>query len=297
MSQVQRSPTPDHATATHDAAAEHTADELRYSAAQAAIAFGIPRIAPIVRSRAAPQAVTHEAAAGSAADVEDRTESLTANQRDAAGVFPPHGDQELQELRGRVADSVHGDPVTAALRMPDRELEERSQWGRAQPHTERLIVPVGPARPSLPKSTARPTAVLPHLGRGEAATRTVTLPPDPGLGMPASPGLARPAQIAKWALLGASAALLLLGVGFLGHALTVANLWPGAAGTAAAPRPPAAYRQRLLEQATFALRDGRPEQAVGLLLRYQASEPAGSADRTVEIMLRVLKKDLGTPAR
>jgi hypothetical protein len=51
-------------------------------------------------------------------------------------------------------------------------------------------------------------------------------------------------------------------------------------------------RERLIEQAVAAIREGRREQAVALLVRYQAGETGSKPERAVELMLRTLRKEL-----
>ena len=293
---------------------------LGYAADHAAIAFGIPRIAPVLLHQPGSQPGTRtprgpasqpDPSATFPAEVEDLTESLTADEREVAEVAFPATlaapAPAAPEPADWAADQALSDPVTAALRMPtSRAREPEAEWGRAQrqPLTERLAVPrAAPEAAFAPRLMAQ----LSHRGRGpgDAATTTVTLPAAVSSAEPfafaAVPGAgaARRPPLARWVLLGAGAVVALAIAALAGRALTLADRWPGAAPrpTLPAPRPTAAYRERLIEQAVASLRSGRREQAIALLLRYQASAPAGSSDRTVEILLRVIKKDPGDPVR
>jgi hypothetical protein len=110
----------------------------------------------------------------------------------------------------------------------------------------------------------------------EAATTTVTLPAAPS----------RLPTVAEMGhTYGAMYRLALLGAGlFLGAALVLVLELVGARATATRAGP----GEALLEQAATALSAGRREQALALLLRHQLSDP----DRTVEIFIRTLRKDL-----
>jgi hypothetical protein len=76
------------------------------------------------------------------------------------------------------------------------------------------------------------------------------------------------------------------------RALPVAAPRPRAAGPLAPPSRAESSRERLIEHALHAIAQGHGEQAVALLGRYQDSGP--STEHAVEVMLRVLKKDLAT---
>lgn len=284
-------PTAPVASATRAALADENADldpdpSAGYAADHAALAFGIPRIAPVLVQAVGglDRPIGHPP--GFAAEVEDLTESLIADEQQAAAVFPSG---KLGELAG---GSELSDPVTAALRLPCRRPQTRTVWSGPQrlPLTERLTVPSALGGPRL-------TAVLPPVSRGpaEAATTTVTLPAAlPSALFAGVPG-GRPSlrQPTRRILFCGGALLVVAIVGLVCSALP--RVGPGAAPSPLVRHRDGLHRERLLEQAVAALRDGRPEQAIPLLLRYQSGQLSGERDRTVDLMLRVLRTNSSAP--
>lgn len=296
-----------------------------YTADHAALAFGIPRIAPVPtgpdRTREATAAPsesgrrfetamdaggdTGEDAGDIGPEVEDLTESLTADEREVAGPPSSADDSETEQREDRLGSGSAasggaglgpgplGELVTAVLTMP----KSRPAWCR----TERLPLSArasAVATLSGLRVAAAPSPVAVGREPAEAKTTTVTLPvasqPPPGM--------------FAWRELAWRGLLFVAGAAATGAVLLAARALPIAQGPArparllAPPsqrepspqRPRDPLRDQLIGHALRAIAAGHREQAVALLGRYKESGPPD--DRAVDLMLQALKKDLAAAA-
>lgn len=279
------------------------------AADHAALAFGIPRIEPVplVTARLPRRTLVLKSAAlpfsdfpdgeslppqrtakpspkrGSGFALEDQTESLTAAEPAAATIAlhaPPALDT-VTSASGETAKNLVRPPIpvseqlTAMLRVPKcREKEGHASWEAEPVKTA--------AMPSLPSSR-------------EATTTTLTLPAVTAQ-MLAALGRKSSAQrgllFAGGSVLGAVAVLVLWALPLAGRS---SNSHGGAAAVSPAAVAADVSAERLIEQALDAVRAGQSAQAAVLLLHYQHSHPAGAADPTLELMLRVLRKQAAAP--
>lgn len=290
-----------------------------YTADHAALAFGIPRIAPVPtgpdrtsEATAAPSESsrrfetsrdagedTGEDAGEIGPEVEDLTESLTADEREVAAPPSSTDDSETEQREDRLGSGSAasggagpgplGELVTAVLTMP----KSRPAWCR----TERLPLSArasAAATLSGLRVAAAPSPVAVGREPAEAKTTTVTLPvasqPPPGM--------------FAWRELAWRGLLFIAGAAAMGTVLLAARALPIAQGPAhparllAPPsqrepsreRPHEPLRDQLIGHALRAIAAGHREQAVALLGRYKESGPPD--EHAVDLMLQALKKDL-----
>lgn len=308
-----------------------------YAAEHAALAFGIPRVAPVpiatgeppgrLREPAgAPQRAADERVLGAARHaredassarslagpllaaepsdfaLEDLTESLTADADGAAAVAPRAGPTEPTGT-GAGAGSA-SDQVTTMLTVPTGRglqapqdfaaescsLTQRSIAPLDEPLGELLGELLGDELRGLAAAPLKTIAMPLLQGPMESATTTWTLPPTgPAAATLGRGAIGRSARLVAVALvgavLGACVSLLTL------RALPYASVRLGS-GRRAAPRRPDANAERLIEQAVTALRAGQGEHAATLLRRYKDGRPAAESEPAVEIMLRMLHRDV-----
>lgn len=294
-----------------------------YTADHAALAFGIPRIAPVPigsdrtgeasstqseSSRRFARALDDGEDAGEIEpEVEDLTESLTADERGVAAA-PRSADEPGATLReerlgggsapsGGTGQGPLGELVTAVLAMPKSRPPERR---RAWCGTERLpLSERASAAASLSElRIAAPSPAEVGHEPAEAKTTTMTLP------VASQP----PPRSLAWRELAWRGLLFVGGAVAMGAVLLAARALPIAQGPARAasqPAPPSQrepsrerprepLRDQLIVHALRAIAAGHREQAVALLGRYKDSGPAD--EHAVELMLQALKKDPSTTA-
>lgn len=329
-----------------------------YTAEHAALAFGIPRVAPVptgatgaigaigatgatgpdrVGAATAAQGDSSRryarAPAAGEAEPEDPTESLTGDEREVSVPAPRSGEEALPGAGGERLGSGPspgpadpgprarpiGEVVTAVLPLPkSRAPELRPAWGG----TERLPLSER-AQAAVTLSGLRITVAPPaEVGTGsepaEAKTTTVTLP----VASQHPPAVSAWRELAWRGLLFVGGAVT-MGVVLLAVRALPITRGPERAASLLAPRGRSEpgrsepsrrepsrrepgrsepgrerlrepLREQLIVHALRAIAAGHREQAVTLLGRYQDSGPA--AEHAVELMLRVLKKDLGATA-